>query len=483
MKTELKEISATQREIHLEIEAEAVKAVYNRVSQKYAKGANVPGFRKGFAPLDVIRMRFREEIQNEVLRELLPERVQEAIVEHGLDPLAEPQLHFEDFEKLKVNGSEPIRLHVHVEVMPEIPVPDYKGLEGVRRVRPVPEGEMERLIERRRQAGATLMPVEGRKAEAGDTLIVDLEGIFAHEPGNDPIVASDLEISLGDDGIEKSFTDALVGVDLDEEREFTVTYPADFSSELLAGKTLDYKAKIKSIGRVELPELDDEWAQSLDEGFESFAELKKRLSDDLERVANSDADAALRNDLVGKLIERHEFEIPNSLIEAQARNLLENFAKDMQQRGVDLNKVDKQFVQMAYGQMRPQAERDVRGALLLEKVAEIENVKISDEEVEQEIESMAAYYGTDVEQIRSYLKQQQGGEANIANNLRTRASVEALVKHAKVEEGEWIDPSAAPVSEPEAEKPKSKAKPKKAAAETEPAEEKPKKKAPAKKAK
>jgi trigger factor len=481
MKTELKEVSPTQREIHIEIEPEAIKTVYNKVSQKYAKGATVPGFRKGFAPLDVIRLRYKEDIQNEVLRELLPEKVQAAIEEHGLQPLAEPNLHFDNWENLKLNGTEPLGLHIHVEVMPEIPTPDYKGLEATRRVRPLPEGEMQRIIDQRRQSGATLMPVEGRKSEAGDTLIVDLEGTFADEPDTDPIKADDLEITLGDEGIEKSFTENLVGLEADEEKEFTISYPADFSSPVLAGKTVNYKAKVKSLGRVELPELDDEWARSLDEGYESLADLKERLGKDLEKVSSSDADAAVRTELINKLIEKHDFEIPNTLIEAQAQNLLNNFAQDMQQRGVDLNKVDKEFVQMAYNQMRPQAERDVRGAMLLEKVAELEKVDVSGEDVAKEIEMMAEYYNVDVEQIKQSLAQQQGGEANIANNLRTRKAVEAIVNHAKISDGEWIDPSQAQtISETaEEEKPKGKAKKakaEKAGSEESGAEEKPKKK-------
>lgn len=474
MKTELKEVSPTQREIHIEIEPEAVKAVYQKVSQKYAKAANVPGFRKGLAPLDVIRLRYKEDIQNEVLRELLPEKVQQAIEEYGLQPLAEPHLHFDNWENLKLNGSEPLGLHIHVEVMPEIPTPDYKGLDVTRRVRPLPEGEMERIIDQRRQSGATLMPVEGRKSEAGDTLLVDLEGIFSEEPDSDPITAEDLEITLGDEGIEQSFTENLAGLEPDEEKEFTVSYPEDFSSPMLAGKTVHYKAKVKSLGRVELPELDDEWAQSLEEGYESLVDLKARLGKDLETVSNSDADAAVRNDLINQLIEKHDFEIPNSLIEAQARNLLNNFAQDMQQRGVDLNKVDKEFIQMAYNQMRPQAERDVRGAILLEKIAELESVEVTDEDVAVEIEMMANYYGVPVEQIRESIAGQQGGEANIANNLRTRKAVEAIVKHAKVSEGEWIDSAPAQTEPAEEEKPKGKAK--KAKAEAAAAEEKPKKK-------
>ncbi|MEP7039007.1 MAG: trigger factor [Acidobacteriota bacterium] len=439
MKTELIEVSPTQKEIKIEIEPEVVREAYNKVSKKYASAVQVPGFRKGNAPVDVVRLRYKDEIKSETLQELLSNRVAEAIKEHDLSPLAEPHLHLDDAETVKLNGSQPVTLHVHVEVMPEIPTPEYKDLEITRRVRPIKDGELESILDERRQEFATLIPVEDRKSEEGDTVIVDLEGSFENEPDSEPIKADDLEIKLGDEMIEKSFTENLVGVEEDEDKEFTVAYPEDFTSPMLAGKTVNYKAKIKSVGKIELPELNDEWASSLDEGFESMDDLRKKLGEDLDSVAEADADARVRNDLIAKLIENHEFEIPNAMIELQARNLLNNFAQDLSQRGVDLNKVEKDFVQMAYNQMRGQAERDVRGAILLEKIAELENVEVSTDELNEEIERMADYYRTTPEEIRASLAKQQGGEENIANSLRTRKSIEALVKHAKVTDGEWID--------------------------------------------
>lgn len=474
MKTELIEVSPTQREIKIEIPAETVREVYNQVSQKYARNANVPGFRKGLTPIDVVKLRYKNEIQQETLQELLSKRVTEAIQEFELHPLSEPELHIEDAQNMKLNGSQPLSLHVHIEVMPEISTPEYKNLEATRRVRPLAEGELEGILEERRQQYSTLMPVEDRASESGDTVIVDLEGTFANEPEAEPIKADNLEITLGDELIEKSFTENLVGVREDEEKEFTVSYAEDFSSPVLAGKTVNYKAKIKSVGKVELPELDDEWAQSLDEGFNSIKDLRESLSKELESVAKADADARVSNDLIAKLIEAHEFEVPNALIENQARNLLNNFAQDLQQRGVDVNKMENDFVQMAYTQMRTQAERDIRGALLLEKIAQQENIEVSDEEVNEEIERIAHYYRATPEQIRESLAQ-QGGDVNISNSLRTRKAVEAIVKNAKITDGEWVSenqPQAAPEEEV-----KEKGKSKKAKAEKAETEDKPKKKA------
>ena len=440
MKTEIIEVSPTQKEIKIEIEAEAVKEVFNKVSKKYARAAQVPGFRKGFAPVDIVRLRFKDEIKSEVLQDIVSTKVTEAIQENNINPLREPELHLDDAENVQINGSQPISLHVHVEVMPEIPVPDYKNFEVSRRVRPLGEGELEDLIDERRKQYSSLIPIEDRASEAGDTVIVDLEGTFEGEPDSEPITANDLEIPLGDKVIEKAFTENLIGVKPDEDKEFTVAYADDFTSPALAGKTVNYKAKIKSIGRVELPEADDEWAQSLGEDYSSINDLREKLSKDLGLVSASEADNRLRSELIAQLIEKHDFEVPNALIESQARILLDNFAQDLTQRGVDLSKIEKDFVQMAYTQMRTQAERDVKGALLLEKVADSENVEITDEEITEEINRMAQMYRVTPEEIRASLKQ-QGGEANIASSLRTRKAVEALVENAKITEGEWIDES------------------------------------------
>lgn len=441
MKSELIDVSPTQKEVKIEIEGEAFKEPYAKVSQKYARGANVPGFRKGFAPVDVVRIRYKEEIKNEVLQEVVSKAITDAIQEHGLHPLTEPHLHLEDAENVKVNGSQGLSLHVHFEVMPEIPTPEYEGMEVTRRVRPVPDAEIEDLLANRQQQQAALMPVEGRKSQMGDTVIVDLEGSFVNEPEADPITASDLEILLGDEVIEKAFTENLVGVEEDEEKEFRVSYPESIQSAELAGKTVDYKARIKSVGLMDVPEMNDEWAQSLDEGYESMKDLRGKLRDDLEKYAQADADARVRNNAIAKLIENHAFEVPKALIESQARNLLNNFAQDLQQKGVDLKTVQAEFVEMAFSQMQTQAERDVRGAMLLEKVAEMEKVEVTDADVTEEISKMAEYYRTSVEEVRTSLK--KSGEENIKNNLRTRKAIEALIAKARIVDGEWIDENVA----------------------------------------
>lgn len=475
MNSELKEISPTQRELQIQIDPSILKDAYGKVSKRYADKASVPGFRKGFAPLDVIRIRYKDEIKNEVLQLVLPQQVTEAIHEHNLQPLAEPHLHIDDVENVKINGSESIKLHVHVEVMPEIPEPKYEGLDVTRRVKPVEDSEIEDLIANRINQEAALIPVEGRKSEVGDTVIADLEGVFDGDPEGEPIRADDLEVVLGDEVIEKAFTENLVGVSQDDEKEFTVAYPEDFSASALAGKTVHYKARIKSVGRSVVPEVNDEWAKSLDEGYESVEDLRRKLRNDLETYAKTDADARLRNNAIAKLIEENTFEVPGTLIDSQARNLLNNFAQDLRQRGVDLNTVGENFVEMAYHQMRTQAERDVRGAMLLEKVADAETIVVTPDEVEEEIGKLADYYRSTPEEVRESLIK-QGGTATIENNLKTRKAIEAVISKAKVTEGDWIDESLEAKGDDQESK-----KPKKAAKGKTPSDDKPKKKAAKKK--
>jgi len=247
MNTELTDVSPTNKEIRIEVPPEEVRKVYDSVSKKYADKAQVPGFRKGFAPLDVVRLRFKEEIKSDVIQEILPPKVTEAIRKHQLSPIAEPHLHLEDSEALKVNGSQPLIMSVHVEIMPEIPTPEYESLKATRRVRPIKDDELDNIIDEQRQQQSTFIPIEDRSSQDGDMVIVDLNGTFEDDPDADPIEVNDLEVQLGDEVIEKSFSDNLQGVEIDDNKEFVVQYPDEFSSPALAGRTVNYTAKVKSI--------------------------------------------------------------------------------------------------------------------------------------------------------------------------------------------------------------------------------------------
>lgn len=441
MKVELEEKSATRRELKIEIPAQTVKEAFGRIAAKYRSSVTIPGFRKGNAPIEQVKVRYKEEIGNEVVREVVGGSVQQAISEKGLNPLSEPEIHFEDFENLKTDGSAPIGIHVHVEVMGEVPAPSYKGLEVSRSVRPVPEGETEKIVDDLRKRGAALIPVEGRKSESGDTVTVDLVGTFEGDGEKEPITAEGVEITIGDEGIEKSFTENLIGLAEDEEKEFSVTYPDDFGSSELAGRTVRYTATVRSVGRVELPEADDEWARSLEGGYESLSDLRQKIVKDMETMAKADADARVRNDIVNKLIESNKFEVPRAFVENQAYNLLNRWGQDLAQRGMDLKNVDRQVVEVILRQqMMPQAELDVIGSLLLEKIAEVEGIDVTEDELNEEILRMADYYRIPTEDVRGSLAA-DGGMENIKRQLKTRKTIEVIVEQAVVTDEAWVEES------------------------------------------
>ena len=182
MKTTVKEISPTRKRIDIEIDAEVVRAAYDRISDRYAKAANVPGFRPGHAPRAVVRTRFKDQIRSEVLREIIPDSVQEAIEEHKLEPLGEPELNLENVEGLDQPGQKPLSFHVNVDILADIRLGEYRGLEITRRVRPVKDEHIDQVIEQLREGSASLEPVEDRGAQLGDTVTASFHGKFINDP-------------------------------------------------------------------------------------------------------------------------------------------------------------------------------------------------------------------------------------------------------------------------------------------------------------
>jgi trigger factor len=435
MKTELVDVSPTRKEIKIEIEADAVRSAYDRVSDRYAQLATVPGFRRGHAPRSVVRTRFKDKIRSEVLQELVPQAIQDAISQHSLNVIGEPDIHLDNSEGLDKMGAEPISVHVHVEVLPEVTLGEYRGLGAARRVRPVTDEDVDRVLEGLREASASLQPVEDRGAEIGDTVTVNFHGKFIETPDEEDINVDDVEVELGGAGVQQEFTDNLLGVRADEEKTFTVDYPEDFTSKGLAGKKVEYTAAVTAVRRKELPELDDEWAKSLGEEFESLAQLREKVREDLEKRAGVESDNRVRSEVMKKLIEAHPFEVPQTLSEYQANQRLESAVRDMMGRGIDPRGQEINW-EGVREQLKAQAEFDVRGSMLLELIADQEKIEVSDEEIEAEINSIAQASRQAPEQVRAALTK-QGGTTSIADRLRNRKALNLIVENARVTDEEW----------------------------------------------
>jgi trigger factor len=442
MKTELKDISPTRKQIDVEIDAAAVRDVYDRISDNYAKQASVPGFRPGHAPRAVVRTRFKEQIRTEVLRELLPDAVQKAVEEHKLDPLGEPELNLENSEGLDKLGQQPIAFNVSVEVLPDIKLGDYKGLAVSRTTRPVTDEDIDRVIESLRENSATLEPVEDRGAQPGDTVTASFHGTFLAEPEAEPIKVEDVDVVLGGEGVVQEITDQLTGTKPDDEKTFTVDYPADFSAKGLAGKQIEYAVKVSAVRIRELPELDDDWAQSLSEEIESLEQLRTKVRSDLEQQVGNESDNQMRGALIRQLVDAHEFELPERLVEHQTEHRLESVVRDMIGQGVDPRNPELQW-DKARESLKAQASYDLRSSLLLERIATEEKIEVSDQEVEDEINAIAEASRQSPDQVRAILTK-QGGERSIAGRLRNRKALNLLVENAKVTDEEWQEKTDEP---------------------------------------
>jgi trigger factor len=439
MKTEFVDVSPTRKEIKIEIEKAAVRETYDRISDRYAKQVNVPGFRPGHAPRAVVRTRFKNEIRAQALQELVPEAVNEAINKHELNALGEPDVQLDNAEALEKFGEEPISVKVNVEVLPKVELGEYKGIEAVRQIRPITDANVDEMLEALRETSAAMQPVEDRGAAIGDTVTINVEGKFLGDtidrPEEENIKADDVEVTLGGKGVQQEFTDNLIGVKADDEKTFVVDYPEDFKSKGLAGKKVEYIAKVTAVRVKELPELDDEWARSMGEDFDSVTTLRAKIREDLENRAVEEANHRLRAELMRKILEGHPFEVPQSLIDHQTNYRLESVVRDMIGRGVDPRNQEINW-EGAREELRAQAEQDVRGSMLLERIAEEEKIDVANEEIEAEIQALARGSQQSIEQVRSVLTK-EGGERSIANRLRNRKALDLLVENARVTDEEW----------------------------------------------
>jgi len=280
--------------------------------------------------------------------------------------------------------------------------------------------------------------VEDRGAQPNDTVTANFHGTFPNEPDAEPIKVEDVDVVLGGEGVVQEITDQRTGTRPDDEKTFTVDYPPDFSAKALAGKQVEYNVKVSAVRIKELPDLDDEWAQSLGDEIESLAQLRTKIRGDLEQQVKQEADNRMRGALMRQLVEAHEFELPERLVEHQTEHRLESVVRDMIGQGIDPRNPELQW-DKARESLKEQASYDLRSSLLLEHIAGEEKIEVSDQEVEDEINAIAEASRQSADQVRAILTK-QGGERSIAGRLRNRKALELLVENSRVTDEEWKEP-------------------------------------------
>lgn len=402
---------------------EAVNKAYNKTKGKY----NIPGFRKGKAPKVVIETQYGKGVfYNDAIDMLFPEIYPQAIKELNIDPIDRPDLDIEEISK--DNG---LVMVVNVEVKPEFELGAYKGIEISKVDNTVSEEEVELSLNEMVNKNARLISVEGKALENGDTAVIDFEGFengVAFEGGK----GETYNLVIGSNTFIPGFEDQLVGKKAGEEVEVNVTFPETYHAENLAGKPVVFNVKVNDVKVKEVPALDDEFAKDTTE-FETLAELRADVKAKLEEQAKNAADAEMRNALVEKVSANTEVEVPEAMIQHQIDNMLMELNYQLQYQGLNLQQLLEMTgrgVEELREERRADAERLVKSSLILEAIAEKENVEVNEADVDAELEKMAAMYNMEVEKIKSSLRETD--IEDIKGQIKIRKTIDLLVENATI---------------------------------------------------
>lgn len=447
------DVSQSRKDLAIEVPAEEVKAEYEKAYNAYARYAKVPGFRPGRVPRGVVKQRFSKEVKDEVIGQLLPHALEHAITDHKLRVIGEPRL-----QDISVNEGEPLKFKVSLEVLPEFELKEYKGLKVTKRVARVTDEAVDAVIERWREQSAEFVTVEDRPAQEGDFVSVNLVGKYvepeaAHE--QEDLKAEDVQIELGGANVQPEFTENLRGVQAGDVRMFRVTYPEDFGSEGLAGKTLDFMATVVAVREKELPELDDDFAQQFE--YESLAEMRAKVREQLVTEAEQRAEQRLREDVITELLRDYDFEVPASMVEQQAVDRTREMFDLLLRSGAPPQMLREMNWRDQINMARESAQRDIRTAMVVSRIGAAAGVPVTDAEIEAEIERIAAAQGATVEELKARLTKEEA-ISSIANRLSYQKSLDVIVNQAQItteeitesEEAALTNPAAQPVEETQA---------------------------------
>jgi trigger factor len=420
------------REVEIEVPADEVTKSFRSVLKKYQKLARIPGFRPGKVPESVLRSRFSAGIREEVVEAVVPPHFREAIAQKGLRPVSQPQV-----TDLRLEEGQPLHFKAAFEVVPEFSVDGYQDVKVEKPDTQLTEAEFEAELERIRDAHSTMEAVtDDRGLADGDWAQISFtgelenlavpEGAESASPGPQPIEGKDVSVEIGGKDTVAAFTDALRGSKPGQELKFEVTYPGDFGQKRLAGKTVAYNVEVKGIQKKVRPALNDQFAKELGpyESLEDFrTKLREHLASDKKHRLLTDT----RNRLVDALVAKFQFPIPESIVQSQIDTRLERGLRALAAQGMrteDMRKLDFDRLREA---QRESAASEVKGTLVLDRIADVENIQVSDEEIEDELQVISLQTREPLESLRDRLTR-EGSLARIREQLRREKTGNLLVE-------------------------------------------------------
>jgi trigger factor len=423
--------TAARREIQVEVPADVVARETENVVQKMQRVARLPGFRSGKVPPNVIRQRFAEEIKSEVVDILVPRYFHQETSKQNLVPVSQPRV-----TDLHLHEGEPLRFKASFEVLPEIELSGYQEVRVEMPDTAVTDQEIQDSLNNLREQHATYTAVEGRPLADGDFAQASFQGVPKTSPGAPgsapaeaapkPVNVDDVMVEVGGSNTVREFSENLRGAKPGDTRTFDVAYPADFSDPRLAGKTFAYNVTVKAIKQKHLPELNDDLAKEIG-SFASLDELKQKIRESLEREKQHAAEREGKEKLIDELVKRHQFEVPESLVERQIDLRLERGLRALAAQGMraeDMRKMD--FNRLRAGQ-REAAVREVKASLLLDRIADAEHIEVSDDEINHEVESLASQTKQSPDAVRARLTK-EGALDRIRNRIRNDKALDFLYR-------------------------------------------------------
>ena len=431
IRLEVEDISPVKKKLKVEVPAEVAGKEFNQIANDYKKHARLPGFRPGKAPLQLVKRRFRKDICKDVLQRLIPESYDQALREREVKPLGDLRI-----EQLSFEEGESLSYEAQVEILPEITLPEYRGLEVQVPTEALTEEMVEEQLEKIRQRQAPLVTVSDRTTAAdGDYATVDLEGKYLDQDPDgkpaEPIAEKNVTLQLGGEHTHKSFDQGLNGMDVGEKKTFEVTYEPDYPEEKLAGHRVRFNVVLNDIKLLDLPDLDDEFARGLGE-FENLGKLKDKIREELNHQLEQNRASKLRQELVQKLIDATNFEVPELLVENRIDDKVRDLAYDMARQGLNPTKTDVDWSSMR-SDLRAVAEKETRAGLILAKIADQEGFDISPQEVSQELEGLAESTNQPIDKVRQHFQEDSRREG-LVDQIRRRKALDIVLEGAKVPE-------------------------------------------------
>ncbi|MFZ0961398.1 MAG: trigger factor [Terriglobia bacterium] len=418
------EATTCKKELVLEIPVDAVKREEDSVAGQFAKRARIPGFRPGRAPASLVRRHFREDIRGEVAQTLIPRFFQTAVKDQKWAIVGQPR-----FEELKFEDDQPLTCKATFEIYPEFDLQPYKELEVEEEPAAVVDADVDKAIADLREKAATFEVAADRPAADDDYLTVNYRGQDTSAPSSQPTEAKEAVIHLGGAHTVPAFTENLRGVKVGEAREFPVTYAADYPQKTLAGKTLSYRVEIQSIKKKVVPPADDELAKSVSE-FATLEELRTKVRQDLAEAAQRQAETGAKQKLAEKLLEAHQFPVPELLVEIQLDRKLERTLGQLLAQGIDPRETQVDWRKVRE-EAKPDAEKEVRVALVLGRVADAEKIDLTEEEVDDVIRDVARERHMTAAELKTRLTR-DGKLDTLKSTRRNQKALDFIYRHAKI---------------------------------------------------